>query len=69
MCDDDAWDLICKLFKVVPMERLGAGCFEWVPPPKIVDEDEAKATTDDGDENNSSPPPPPPLGRVIEHGQ
>jgi len=68
VCDDDAWDLICKLFKVVPRERLGAGCFEWVPPPKI-DAHEAKATTDDGDENNSSPPPPPPLGRVIEHGQ
>ncbi|KAL3811502.1 hypothetical protein ACHAXA_000406 [Cyclostephanos tholiformis] len=31
--DDEGWDLIHKLLKVNPKERLGAGCFEWVPPP------------------------------------
>lgn len=32
--DDDAWDLIQKLLKVNPTERVGAGCFEWIPPSK-----------------------------------
>jgi hypothetical protein len=32
--DDDAWDLTERLLKVNPKERLGAGCFEWVPPTK-----------------------------------
>lgn len=30
--DDDAWDLIQQLLKVKPSERLGSGCFEWIPP-------------------------------------
>ena len=63
ICDDDAWDLITKLFKVDPKERLGAGCFEWIPPPKS-DEDAAKSN---GDVNSQSKPPL--LGQVIEHGQ
>ena len=37
--DDDAWDLIQKLLKVNPKERLGAGCFEWIPPPKTQEKD------------------------------
>ncbi len=34
MWDDDAWDLIQQFLKVDPKDRLGAGCFEWIPPPK-----------------------------------
>lgn len=33
--DDDAWDLIQKLLKVNPKERLGAGCYEWIPPSTV----------------------------------
>eukprot|EP00804_Cyclotella_cryptica_P008349 CCRYP_018331-RA/>CCRYP_018331-RA protein AED:0.02 eAED:0.02 QI:157/1/1/1/1/1/2/138/925 len=40
--DDDAWDLIVKMLQVDPQKRLGAGCFEWVPPPK----DESSRETD-----------------------
>lgn len=58
--DDDAWDLITKLFKVKPEERLGAGCFEWVPPPKNGNDE----TKTDGDDSS-----PILLGQVIEHGQ
>jgi hypothetical protein len=37
--DDDTWDLIQKLLKVNPKERLGVGCFEWIPPPKTQEKD------------------------------
>ena len=37
--DDDAWDLIQKLLKVNPKDRLGAGCFEWIPPSKVEKND------------------------------
>ena len=39
--DDDAWDLIQKLLKVNSKDRIGAGCFDWVPPP-IIDGTDAK---------------------------
>ncbi|KAL7550844.1 hypothetical protein ACHAWF_014043, partial [Thalassiosira exigua] len=45
--DDDAWDLIDKLLKVNPEERLGAGCFEWVPPPKSNEVDSTKNKCDE----------------------
>lgn len=45
--DDDAWDLIQKLLKVKPEERLGAGCFEWVPPPKQSDNEAESKQSDD----------------------
>ncbi|GFH52917.1 hypothetical protein CTEN210_09393 [Chaetoceros tenuissimus] len=31
IADDDAWDLITKLMKVEPSERLGADCFKYIP--------------------------------------
>ncbi len=37
--DDDAWDLIQKLLKVNPKDRLGAGCYEWIPPSKVEKDD------------------------------
>ena len=40
--DDDAWDLIQQLLKVDPQQRLGAGCFEWIPPPKAGDGPESE---------------------------
>jgi serine/threonine protein kinase len=57
--DDDAWDLITKFLKVNPKERLGAGCFEWIPPP-TSDEDAPKTVIDEKT---------PLLGRIIEHGK
>ena len=72
--DDDAWDLIQSLLKVNPNERLGAGCFEWIPPPTKATENESKADTEQNSEKepaNSSPDLPAkqkPLGKVIQHG-
>ena len=40
--DDDTWDLIQKLLKVNPKERLGVGCFEWIPPPKTQEKNIAR---------------------------
>lgn len=64
--DDDAWDLIQKLLKVNPRERLGAGCFEWVPPPKDVEEKEQKEGEGKPSDKETKQKP---LGRVIKHGK
>lgn len=48
--DDDAWDLIQKLLQVKPDDRLGAGCFEWVPPPK----DESKGDDTEMPDNQNA---------------
>mmetsp|Transcript_5435 Transcript_5435/g.11803 ORF Transcript_5435/g.11803 Transcript_5435/m.11803 type:complete len:939 (+) Transcript_5435:101-2917(+) len=68
--DEDAWDLISKLLKVEPKERLGAGCFEWIPPPKS-DVKEAKDFEGDKETENSPDKSvkPKPLGKVVQHGK
>ncbi len=70
--DDDAWDLIQKLMKVDPKERLGAGTFEWAPPPVEVKNNESKEgkTIDDEDESIvvSDCQEAKPRGRIIQHG-
>ena len=48
--DDDAWDLIEKLLKVDPKKRLGAGCFEWIPPPKEESSNDKTEVHDSDDE-------------------
>mmetsp|Transcript_7380 Transcript_7380/g.12915 ORF Transcript_7380/g.12915 Transcript_7380/m.12915 type:complete len:663 (-) Transcript_7380:106-2094(-) len=70
--DDDAWDLIQKLLKVNPEERLGAGCYEWIPPLKT----EEKEATDSGSEGSKETAHSPdeavkqkPLGKVVRHGK
>ena len=60
--DDDAWDLVTKFLKVDPKDRLGAGCFEWIPPPKDNDGDASKI--EESDDSQSKP-----IGKVIEHGE
>ena len=79
--DDDAWDLIGKLMKVDPSERLGAEAFEWVPPPKKEEVDEPKvdekqededineAPTDEGPNDSSETTSQKIVGKIIEHGK
>lgn len=74
--DDDAWDLIQKLLKVNPKERLGAGCFEWIPPPKSEKKDftgnkkldEDKQWNDMVEKIAGASAKQTSLGKVIEHG-
>ena len=65
---------IQELLKVNPDERLGAGCFEWIPPPKEKKktEDEPEDEKTEGDEeqdNGKEAKKPKALGKVIKHGQ
>jgi hypothetical protein len=74
--DDDAWDLIQKLLKVNPKERLGAGCFEWIPPPKTQEKnitrdkkiDEETQWKDRVEKVAVASAKPKLLGKVIKHG-
>ncbi|KAL7521415.1 hypothetical protein ACHAWX_006089 [Stephanocyclus meneghinianus] len=50
--DDDAWDLIRKLLQVDPKKRLGAGRFEWVPPPKDKSNHKTNSQVESDDNNN-----------------
>lgn len=61
--DDDAWDLIQQLLKVDPQQRLGASCFEWIPPPKA---EEAKSGNRVGSKEKKDAAKC--KGKVIEHG-
>jgi len=62
--DDDAWDLISKLLQVKPNERLGAGAFEWIPPPK----EEEKSEEGDTIEEKKEAVEPTLLGEIVRHG-
>jgi hypothetical protein len=74
--DDDGWNLIQKLLKVNPKERLGAGCFEWVPPPVTNEKDltcdekidEEKKWEDKVEKRSASSVKQTLLGKVIAHG-
>ena len=52
--DNDAWDLIQQLLKVIPKERLGAGCYEWLPPPKDDSTDAEAEPHSNGDASEST---------------
>lgn len=67
--DDDAWDLIQKLMKVKPNERLGAGCFEWIPPKSETTHVEDKKSEEEDEERSPFQPTNEhqPLGKVIKH--
>mmetsp|Transcript_24210 Transcript_24210/g.50199 ORF Transcript_24210/g.50199 Transcript_24210/m.50199 type:complete len:967 (-) Transcript_24210:106-3006(-) len=71
--DDDAWDLIQRLMKVDPKQRLGAGTFEWVPPPVEVKKEQSKENIhiDDDEETIrvSDSYEKRPRGKIIQHGQ
>ena len=71
--DDDAWDLIQKLLKVDPNERLGAGTFEWIAPPKkekkdgTANDSESKDAGQEKKEEEDTKQTSP-LGQIIPHG-
>mmetsp|Transcript_10157 Transcript_10157/g.22446 ORF Transcript_10157/g.22446 Transcript_10157/m.22446 type:complete len:944 (+) Transcript_10157:2-2833(+) len=68
--DNDAWDLIQKLLKVAPQDRLGAGCFEWSPPPKIEEGGDAmKECGDEKSNKEEKSSKQKALGKVISHGK
>ena len=70
--DDDAWDLIGRLLKVDPKERLGAGSFEWIPPSakkKKDDNDDGVNIAEEEDDDATKMNGRDELGQVIEHGK
>jgi len=66
--DDDAWDLIQKWLKVIPQDRLGAGCFEWIPPAVTAGETNGEEILKKEENKSSSTRDDLPRGNVLQHG-